>query len=610
MSILPKFDKVVKERKSILQEIRDSKKAITKEKERYKENPRGCEFCPLNCKEFTKVIRIDKIKGRKIFIWAMSPFVRENEKGKELVGPSGELLWSNLAAIGIEREDCDIQNVVRCMTANEDNEGRLSPREPTKEEVYYCSKWTERALRKSKAIVHIVLGAFAAKTLLGREFKKGQTIFWSETLESHVICVYHPSYFLRPGYPRSKLLAFKTALKAAKELVSGKTGRFSFIKSQDYAAITDPDKARDWFNKIKEHCISSGRRVAIDIEDNKTSIIQLGACYEPGYARTVYMNHPELKISSRTREQITQEVKSFIEDPRIKKICHYGTHEDSVFSEIAGMNLRGFDYDTYYAEYLRWSNRHSYALAEIAQVRYPEFAGYKEILHPYIKSQEEGSVDYARIPMKILTPYNCADCHLTKLIERDTRKDISLALLKVYIAASFIIYKEMSSSGPLLDTIHLELVRSIVPKQVKKLKERLQLLAHDPDFNPGSPAQVSYVIYKRMKLKPTQFDKKTGEPLYDTSKETLRLMGIRGDEFPEDINLYRILSKMKGYLDSYEDSANKYNGELRTQWWLAGTETGRLRSTGGEFGINLQNTHGDPLMQNLMISDKRWREVL
>ena len=78
------------------------------------ERPKGCEYCPLN-----EVPGIRKIKGtvegKDIFVWAQSPGLEENRDERELVGRSGKFLWEELKRVGITREMCDIQNVVRCV---------------------------------------------------------------------------------------------------------------------------------------------------------------------------------------------------------------------------------------------------------------------------------------------------------------------------------------------------------------------------------------------------------------------------------------------------------------------------------------------------------------
>jgi len=66
---------------------------------------------------------------------------------------------------------------------------------------------------------------------------------------------------------------------------------------------------------------------------------------------------------------------------------------------------------------------------------------------------------------------------------------------------------------------------------------------------------------------------------------------------------------MKGF----RKSAELHEGRLKTSWWLTGTITGRLRSGGSRDKskgvVNLQNVHGDPAIENLLVSDLRWRSI-
>src|SRR5689334_13041510 len=85
---------------------------------------RGCEHCPAK-KGFKYGFGPvkGKVKGRKLFIWAQNPGQKEVKKKKELVGPTGELLWKEFAKLGVSRHDCDIQNAVRCLPNDKDERG-------------------------------------------------------------------------------------------------------------------------------------------------------------------------------------------------------------------------------------------------------------------------------------------------------------------------------------------------------------------------------------------------------------------------------------------------------------------------------------------------------
>jgi uracil-DNA glycosylase family 4 len=182
------------------------------------ERPKGCEYCPLN-----EVLGIRKIKGtvegKDIFVWAQSPGLEENRENRELVerGRSGQFLWGELKRVGITRERCDIQNVVRCVPADrvESVSRPLKMRDPTKEERRCCSFYTIQAIDKQKAKLHLVFGEIAQKELLGTEYKKDKKVFWSEKLNGNVVCLKHPGYFIRGcgGDKSRKLGEFRELLE-------------------------------------------------------------------------------------------------------------------------------------------------------------------------------------------------------------------------------------------------------------------------------------------------------------------------------------------------------------------------------------------------------------
>src|SRR5438309_579950 len=75
----------------------------------------GCTTCPQNkIPHVRKVINLERVTGKKLFVWAQNPGAKENEKGLELVGPTGQFLWDGLKTVGISRDQCDVQNVLRC----------------------------------------------------------------------------------------------------------------------------------------------------------------------------------------------------------------------------------------------------------------------------------------------------------------------------------------------------------------------------------------------------------------------------------------------------------------------------------------------------------------
>jgi uracil-DNA glycosylase family 4 len=579
---------------------------------------RGCEFCPLNKVEgLHKIKNLDKVTGKKIMIWAQNPGESENRKRMELVGPAGKFLWDEGRRVGLRRDDCDIQNVVRCWTVDRNEFDQMTPREPAKQEIFCCSVYNEEAiaLNNGKARVHLVLGKVASKVLLKGEFRKDQKTFWSERLKAWVVTTYHPSYFVR-GARGSALKEFREALEVVVSKAGQSSGKFAFIEKQDYKSVKATELKSELETPIHE-AAKAGFRIVVDIEDDvdeKTGenvVVYIGFSWKKGHSRGVFLNHPKVKQSAKVVKLKIACVKALLEDPLIKKAMQHGSYDKAKLRKLLDIQVRGYDHDTQYSEYLRFSGRRSFGLEAIADVRFREFAGYKEILEPY--KGEDGRAHFLKVPPHIIVRYNGADCDLTKRIEKDNDGKVNPSLLKVLIHAASPLGR-MESLGPWFDFEYDKVLQEWIPARLKLLRTRILKVVQNEKFNPNSPAQVAAVVYDKLHLD-RHLDKEwiRDHKRRATDKDTLQLMG-QFHKFPGIVTEYRKLEKKKStYLDGYRLSAKLFGGRLRTIWWLTGTVTGRLKSGGGKDKtkglVNLQNIHGSDQIENLLVSDLRWREV-
>jgi DNA polymerase I-like protein with 3'-5' exonuclease and polymerase domains len=308
-------------------------------------------------------------------------------------------------------------------------------------------------------------------------------------------------------------------------------------------------------------------------------------------------------------------VRRILEDPLIRKGMQHGSHDVKKIRDVLDIQVRGYDHDTEYSEYLRFSNRRAFGLEATADVRFREFAGYKGILDPY--RDAKGRASFLKVPPEIIIKYNGADCDLTKRIERDNKDKVDQELLQVYMRAAFPLAL-MEESGPWFDVDHDELLKTWIPVRLKQLLGQLRKISGEKSLNPRSTKQVAAVVYDKLKLGRYLEEEWKKDHKRSTDKETMQLLA-NFHAFPSLQQEFRKLDKKKGtYMDGYRKSAELHEGRLRTNWWLTGTVTGRLRS-GGEKGkagdaklrgiINLQNIHGDPAIECLLVSDVRWREL-
>jgi len=588
----------------------------------------GCKHCPLDGK--TKVKELDTIEGRKIFVWSPVPGMKEEERKENLVGSAGKLLWRELNREGVHRADCDVQTIVRCRPTDANDRDRI----PTDTEARCCSAFTRSALKKSRARVHLVLGDFTARKLLGTEYRKDRVAFWSSKLSAHVVQTCHPNQLLRNA-PIERRREFRRAMRAV-AILQNCNGEFGILDFFDYREVKSARALKRYLSKLA----ASGDRVAVDIEDSRgfanrrDRLLCVAFCSEPGVARVVFLDHPERVLLKTEYEARVGVLREFLEDGSIEKIFHHGNHDVNGFRELVGINTKGYTYDTEYAAYLNDPNQRKYGLKYLSNNLVPEFSGYKDLPARYAKKREvaviatAGNVrkwkepdleqvqkqkrvqpDYSTVPADLLGKYCCGDVDLSKRVEGLTEKDISLPLLQVFIHCGFMIDK-MEGNGPHFDFAFYEQIKEHLPTMIRRLRMKIRDDTDRPAFNPGSHKQVGWLVYDRLGVPLTE-NRKKKPGIRETDSKILEQLKVKHPVLLSILE-YRSLTKLQGtYLTGYHGSALRHNGHVRTRWWLTGTITGRLRSGGSDDDgiINLQNIASDPIAQNLLVSDRRWKVI-
>jgi uracil-DNA glycosylase family 4 len=149
------------------------------------------------------------------------PGADEDEKGEPFVGRAGQLLNNMIKAMGIERSDVYIANIVKCRPPGN--------RTPERDECETCSPFLMRQIAVVKPKVIVALGATAAKTLLAMSSSmmqlRGRFYDFKPTgVRSNdpnwngckLAVTYHPAFLLRD--PRQKGEAWKDLQMVMKEL--------------------------------------------------------------------------------------------------------------------------------------------------------------------------------------------------------------------------------------------------------------------------------------------------------------------------------------------------------------------------------------------------------
>ncbi len=121
-----------------------------------------------------------------------APGQHEDLQGQPFVGRAGQLLDRMIAALGMEREQVFIANVLKCRPPNN--------RDPLPAKIEQCEPYLHRQLAQIKPKVIVALGRISAQALLktgeplgklrGRGYQYGPDNF-------PLVVTYHPAYLLR-----------------------------------------------------------------------------------------------------------------------------------------------------------------------------------------------------------------------------------------------------------------------------------------------------------------------------------------------------------------------------------------------------------------------------
>jgi uracil-DNA glycosylase len=156
-----------------------------------------CTRCKLHSTRHTIVFGDGNPKAQLVFV-GEGPGADEDAQGLPFVGRAGKLLTQMIEAMGLQRKDVYICNVVKCRPPGN--------RQPEEDEVSTCSPFLFRQIDVIAPKVIVCLGAVAAKTLL--QTNRGISQFRGEWLEFRgrkLLATYHPAYLLRNPPAKSEV---------------------------------------------------------------------------------------------------------------------------------------------------------------------------------------------------------------------------------------------------------------------------------------------------------------------------------------------------------------------------------------------------------------------
>jgi uracil-DNA glycosylase len=156
-----------------------------------------CKACDL-WRSGTQTVFGEGASGATVMFVAEQPGNDEDLAGRPFVGPAGRLLDEALAEAGIDRGETYVTNAVKHFKWEPRGKRRIHQK-PNWTEMTACRPWLETEIDLVKPKVVVALGATAAQTFHGRQFRvtKQRGVPLDSPLHPCVVATVHPSSILR-----------------------------------------------------------------------------------------------------------------------------------------------------------------------------------------------------------------------------------------------------------------------------------------------------------------------------------------------------------------------------------------------------------------------------
>lgn len=562
-----------------------------------------CTDCKKLLKEVEKLSENQKINlikgsgsGKSGRMWVgEAPGADEALLGKPFIGRAGRY-WEKqiLNSSGIDRSKDRVENAVCCRP--------LHNRTPKDGEIANCRKHLIKAIDKYKPRLIFAMGAVAWKGLtnfsLGNLLKWQGNKVWSREFKCWIVPILHPSYLMRG--------------------INGRIVEYDVYNTMDYVdlhkdlvdVIPREPKVRKIYVDSDVKCkqlidaLFASDEFAVDIEtDNINDEEEISDFLEDNIigASFSYRKNEGYFVPYEFLEKYRDDFEKLFESDRMKILqnCSF----DQKFLRRYGFILKGDIFDTLLAHHLIDENfAHLHSLNNITW-RYTLHGGYDQALKVYKKKNK--IKDYSKIPLDIMAPYACYDALVTfelkqifvKLLEKDKLTDL---FWKITMPTRYVL-NNMEYNGVSLRVSVLKKMGVKLASDIKFFAGRIHRITKKfgyKDFNIKSPKQMRDLLFKKLKLVPIKFTKKTKAESVD--EEVLNYY-TGSHKVIDSILEYRKLSTYYStFIDGMLKKISKKDGRLHTSYLSHGTVTGRLSSA----GPNLQNIPSDRDIRSVFIPAK------
>lgn len=534
----------------------------------------GCDSC--SCRAYPRLSKdaLDLSHTYDLMVIGESPTAIETRRSTVMSGQGAQVLKETMQVVGLPNDAKSVYYTTAIKCAIPKKKGQKLPKDaPVK-----CREYLLQEIAAVQPRMILVCGAVALATLTGNDKLKiteeyGRVREYDFIPGVKVIPIMNPGVLLhKPGDYKpflSMLQLAATIFKGGSTIDTGETR---------WTVCDTVDKVKALWERMRKEKIEwcSMDIETTDLDYRVAEFLVLGICFEKNHTYVI-------------PREMAKYIHNFIEWPQLKTIWQHGKYDKKVCwrRKLGDITISG---DTMYQHYvLDETTEHN--LGYLSKV----FLNAEE--YKYKMNQNWKSVTLESYPQffEALCERVAVDCdyefqlfhRFNEILAKPENAKLQVLYEQFLIpAANFL--SRVEQNGLLIDVPYLNALDEKYKLLLEEIIGQVEELAApfwDPDlyrkqadaksapakFNPGSPKQMAWMVFDRLKLRPrVKKGRSTAKEILDSIEDAPALI--------KKVREYRSVQKEHSTYVLGLLNAKDEDGKVRTTFNLQVTATGRLSS--------------------------------
>jgi DNA polymerase-1 len=284
-------------------------------------------------------------------------------------------------------------------------------------------------------------------------------------------------------------------------------------------------------------------------------------------------------------------LKALLEDPSVRKTAQNAKY-DLLTLRVAGVTLRGLDFDTMVASYVLDPGRRSHGLDLLAL----EFLDHRMTSLEDLCGKGKELIPFAEVPVECARDFACEDADATWQLREKFEPQLEMlqlaALFRDVEMPLVGVLAEMEWSGITIDTSWFASLKTRFERERRRAEQEIYVAAGE-EFNINSNPKLREILFEKLNL-PVLKKTATGA---STDASVLQQLADEGHQLPSLIMEYREIAKLEStYIDALPSYVHPLTHRVHTSFSQTVAATGRLSSS-------------EPNLQNIPIRRELGRDI-